>query len=248
MPSYFHWIPDDFPYVSTIPTAEQQTRCIGWLNRDQPYQTGVVDPHTISRLKTFEAYPIYHYRTATQNYCPLCCGEPKNQLNQLDSAAKHLGLAELRIIGTDGSIYAVPNNLSHLIQVHHYLPPNVFLTTLTNGLDPNSGEYHKSLQAILTAREQAVADFYPQAQKLTYEIQQAIKLLSQTTPLVSIILEQISQQYQRYGAFVLANLLRPPYDPLIISIFYNWQAGKLTSPALQQWLNRLDLITAKLAF
>jgi hypothetical protein len=175
-------------------------------------------------------------------------GEPKIQLNQPDSTAKHLGLAELRIIGTDGSIYAVPNNLTHLLQAHHYLPPKVFLTALTNGLDPNSSEYHKSLQAILTEREQASADFYPQAQKLTYEIQQAIKLLSQTNPLVSIILKQISQQYQRYGAFVLANLLLPPYAPLIISIFYHWQAGNLTSQALQQWLNRLDLTTAKLTF
>ncbi|MFD3163771.1 hypothetical protein [Herpetosiphon sp. NSE202] len=242
MDRYFPWMPDGWPYVATIPWLEPTTRCIGWLGHDQPYAIGRIEPQLLAKLQAYTPYSIYHYRTAQPSYCPLCAGEPTDQHGNIDQAAIGLGTAELRIIGADQQCYAVPNNLVHLIQIHRYQPPHHFLAAVASGLAPDSVAYQTQLQAILTERERAALAWYPQAKALTAEIESSINQLVQAKPAFMSILADISRKYQREGAFVLANLLQPPYAPLLIGLLYQWQMGDLTDLAVLQWLNRRNLL------
>ncbi|KPL91951.1 hypothetical protein [Herpetosiphon geysericola] len=137
----------------------------------------------------------------------------------------------------------MPNNLVHLIQIHHYQPPHHFLAAVASGLAPDSVAYQTQLQAILAEREWAAIEWYPQAKALTAEIESRINQLAQVKQTFMSILADISSKYQRAGAFVLANLLQLPYAPLLIALFYQWQAGDLTDLAVLQWLNRRNLLS-----
>ncbi|WP_124033445.1 hypothetical protein [Herpetosiphon llansteffanensis] len=210
MSRYFPWMPDGWPYVSTIPMLEPTSRCIGWLDPAQPYAMGQIEPQLLAKLPAYTPYSIYQYRTVQPSYCPLCGSEPKNHAGQPDQAASGLGTAELRIIGADQHSYAVPNNLAHLIQIHHYQPPQYFLAAVARGLTPDTVAYQNQLQAILAERERAALEWYPQAKALTAEIQHSISQLAQAKQPFITSLAQISRKYHRAGAFVLANLLQPP--------------------------------------
>ncbi|XSG77634.1 hypothetical protein ACP8Y2_11585 [Herpetosiphon llansteffanensis] len=203
---------------------------------------GQSEPQLLAKLQAYTPYSIYQYRTVQPSYCPLCGGEPKNHAGQPDQAASGLGTAELRIIGADQHSYAVPNNLVHLIEIHHYQPPRHFLAAVASGLAPDTVAYQNQLQAILAERERAALAWYPQAKALTAEIQHSISQLAQAKQPFIAILAQISRKYQRAGAFVLANLLQPPFAPLLIALFYQWQTGDLTDLAVLQWLNRRGLL------
>ena len=51
---------------------------------------------------------------------------------------------ELRVLGSDGVIYAAPAMLRHYITVHHYRPPEQFIQAVLHGLRPSSRTYDEA--------------------------------------------------------------------------------------------------------
>lgn len=55
---------------------------------------------------------------------------------------KHmLGFSEIRVISSEGTIYAAPDSILQRITHNGYVPPEEFLNALTNGVSPLSNEY-----------------------------------------------------------------------------------------------------------
>ena len=56
-----------------------------------------------------------------------------------------LGYAEIRVLGSDGRVFAAPNDIVGYILDEVYMPPAVFVEAVMNGIDPDSEAYQKYL-------------------------------------------------------------------------------------------------------
>lgn len=52
-----------------------------------------------------------------------------------------LGFSELRILSSNGIVYAVPNTILYSIDVHNYRPPQEFIDAVMNGYSVESADY-----------------------------------------------------------------------------------------------------------
>lgn len=59
-----------------------------------------------------------------------------------------LGVAEIRVFGAGGRIYAAPTLIYHYVAAHHYRAPHEFLQALRAGAKPPSREYFEALRAL----------------------------------------------------------------------------------------------------
>jgi hypothetical protein len=106
-------------------------RAVGWLGRDQPFETGHVPPEFCDRLVALlnTAYqPIF---TRGYHECELCQSDgPK-------------GIANLFVPG-DGVLMVCPELIVHYIKAHNYRPPEVFQMAVMACPDTGSVEYRRA--------------------------------------------------------------------------------------------------------
>ena len=86
-------------------------------------------------------------RTRGVHDCELCNDERAVSLRR-DGTDWLLGIAEIRVFGEGGRIYAAPNLIFHYVERHHYRPPDEFLVALVGECVPPSEEYFRRVAAL----------------------------------------------------------------------------------------------------
>jgi hypothetical protein len=112
-------------------------KSVGWLQGDYP--KGETDPKLVEILET---YP-------TKN---LCRGFHRCEYCENEKIAT--GNGEIWTIGKDGQVYASPKMIIHYIKDHNYLPPQEYIDSVLNGVDPNRDEeaYEKAIEDVIKTR------------------------------------------------------------------------------------------------
>ncbi|VAW61655.1 hypothetical protein MNBD_GAMMA09-3855 [hydrothermal vent metagenome] len=97
----------------------ENVRNIGWLDKRFDYSSGKVSSEVIKIIEIMLKNPQNIYRG--KHPCNLCA--PPNDVRPLCSS----GTGEIRVMGSDGIIYAAPTLILHYIIEHQYAPPDEFL-------------------------------------------------------------------------------------------------------------------------
>jgi len=118
---------------------------IGWLSVDHDFITGEVSDVFLEKLWEYSHFAIASKRGF--HTCDLCDAplKPESPIIEYSSESLKVGSAEIRIFGKSGKIYATPNLLFHYITEHSYVPPEEFIHSVENGLNPYSEEYRNKL-------------------------------------------------------------------------------------------------------
>lgn len=109
---------------------------IGWLNNDFDFPTGFVTWNFFSKLCELAQNPWQPFLFRGYHHCELC-QFPNHQ--ETYKASNNL------FIPFNNVIYVAPEMILHYINVHHYLPPAVFIEAVIQCPDMRSMEYKKSI-------------------------------------------------------------------------------------------------------
>lgn len=87
---------------------------VGWLDKSACFPNGIASERFVRTLSRLCEAPVRAARGI--HGCPFCPGP-------------HIatGNAEIRVLGSDGTVYAAPTLILHYVVVHHYLPPPEFI-------------------------------------------------------------------------------------------------------------------------
>jgi hypothetical protein len=116
--SYFA---DLTPHTYTRTTKGRTVLNVGWLDASYPVSTGIVPGDFVQILKRLTEMPMHLHRGV--HTCQFC-------LNHPDAPPATHGNGQIRVAGTDGIWYAAPVLILHYVQVHHYKPPEEFITAV----------------------------------------------------------------------------------------------------------------------
>ena len=101
---------------------------VGWLQKDQKFNVGEVPEGFIEKLNLYftKNNTVFHCRG--DHDCDFCdnCGSAS---------------CKIRVVSSDGKVYASPELIKHYIEMHHYLPPQDFIDAVMSGPVPGSTEY-----------------------------------------------------------------------------------------------------------
>lgn len=107
---------------------------VGWLAHDHSYETGIVDVRLIEKIQRMALKPVELYRG--EHTCELCIGpspilESGSNRGVINPdwarwASGRSSNGEIRV-SSGQTIFAAPVLIIHYIEVHHYLPPDLFL-------------------------------------------------------------------------------------------------------------------------
>jgi hypothetical protein len=137
------WLGHDAPDTALLRHAE--TRNIGWLGPGHKYPTCVLADEILETL--WQHCKVSVVQTRGFHRCEFCLGREFHRAKRR-SEELTLGSAEIRVFSTSGIIYAAPNLIYHYASVHHYCPPDEFLTALREGLCPPEPAYFDRLTEI----------------------------------------------------------------------------------------------------
>jgi hypothetical protein len=120
------------------------TMNVGWLGSRHDFECA--EPPDAILKTVWEHCKISVARTRGIHRCELC----DNQSYYAERDGEHLllGAAEIRVFSADGEIFAAPTLIYHYMQVHHYLPPDEFISALFEGLAPGSRAYFDRLKQL----------------------------------------------------------------------------------------------------
>lgn len=124
---------EDLSPCDYFPIDSQMT-AVGWLERGKPYATGAIDKSVYLKFVELLKNPWQFAIAGGVHKCDLC---------QFDAEAR--GGANL-FVPYRGVIYASPALITHYINAHHYLPPNVFCDAILACPPMRSLEYLKALR------------------------------------------------------------------------------------------------------
>lgn len=114
---------------------------VGWLERNQPYDTGRVPEAFAEALLAFCSEENLVCTTRAIRPCPLC-GE-RVAREAAEGGETRPGTGEIRVVGED-DIFAAPDLIHHYVAAHDYRPPQVFVDAVLHGPQPGSSE-HRAL-------------------------------------------------------------------------------------------------------
>ena len=104
---------------------------IGWLDLNQSFNQGFVEPAIILRIGELCRNPVN--RTRGWHKCPKCQEYPIREVIGADEKLLVLGDAEIHIFGKD-KVYVCPTLTYHYILKHGYAPPEEFLDAVASRL------------------------------------------------------------------------------------------------------------------
>lgn len=122
------------PY-SYWPTGGENAVNVGWLDGAHEFPTGEVPEGVVSALLRLALKDMVN-RTRGFHRCELCTEPDYPVKMEVDGQELALGSAEVRVKGTDGTVYAAPTLIAHYISEHGYRPPAPFVEAL---LEPGAG-------------------------------------------------------------------------------------------------------------
>ena len=109
-------------------------RAVGWLGTKFKFSTGKVSQQFFNKLCELAENPWQPMISPGFHICELC------QFQNYEHTAR--GTNNL-FIPFNGAIYVAPELIVHYINVHHYLPPIVFLDAVIQCPDMQSIDYKK---------------------------------------------------------------------------------------------------------
>lgn len=140
-----------YEYCKGSERADLPVLNIGWLDKSEPFPSGVTGQKFQERLFSYCLDKNVVYITRGFHFCNLC-GQSgiewaQNRQNYYGDGSKcmSLGFGEIRIIG-NSSIYAAPTLIYHYVNEHSYLPPDEFINAVLYGPKPESSEYREFLR------------------------------------------------------------------------------------------------------
>lgn len=159
---------NDLSFYDYLPGNPLETKNVGWLQRGHAYETVAPSEETLDLLWRFCKVSVMRMRGVHQ--CDLCV--PPSRVTAIQGTESVLlGSAEIRVFSKDGflplrqrlreessgllllrrsatpfGIYAAPNLIYHYVQVHHYRPPDEFLSALRDGPRPSDQQYFQWLK------------------------------------------------------------------------------------------------------
>jgi hypothetical protein len=99
---------------------------VGWISADHPFPTGDVPTGLVpALLRLVRDHPVNRVRSWEP--CSICTNAPYPIVMEFEGTKLHLGDAEIRVRGDDGSEYAAPSLIPHYIAEHRYAPPKRFV-------------------------------------------------------------------------------------------------------------------------
>jgi hypothetical protein len=123
---------------------------VGWLSDSKSFAKAMPSKETLSLVWSFCLVSVAQMRGIHD--CELCPatqdGEYGSEAAERDGQMLLLGSSEIRVFGTDGTIFAAPTLLYHYIYRHHYAPPDRFIEALGSGPKPPNEKYFKKLEAL----------------------------------------------------------------------------------------------------
>lgn len=119
----------------------ENTKNIGWLDKDYPYFKGKVSDEFIDKLWKYLNLNINRIRGFRN--CRLCTVPYKGTSEVVYKGESiMLGYEEIRVLSEDGKTsYAAPDLIYHYILNHEYKPPQEFIEAVLKGSKPGSIEY-----------------------------------------------------------------------------------------------------------
>lgn len=111
------YFPDLTPYTY-FPEASPLLN-VGWLDTSHPFTQGETPSEFLEKLRLLRESPV----KTTRGYhrCPFC------RDGKTSFTTEELSDAEIRVRGTDGTVYTSPCLIVHYVAVHRYLPPQKFI-------------------------------------------------------------------------------------------------------------------------
>lgn len=104
---------------------------IGWLDESVPFRTGDISSDAIAKLDVLCNQPVMLARGV--HVCPYCASSPRE-----------CGNGEIRVVSTEGTVFAAPALLRHYVSEHNYRPPDEFLIALEqNTIERHLAEMRK---------------------------------------------------------------------------------------------------------
>ncbi len=94
------------------------------------------DPAFVRKLTRYAKYRLNMVRSAM--------GEAQSVT--LDGETYALGFAEIRVIARDDTVYAAPDRIIAWVGNGSYMPPEVFVEAVMEGVDPDSAAYQQYLE------------------------------------------------------------------------------------------------------
>jgi hypothetical protein len=130
------WFADLTPY--TYSDVDRGALNVGWLDPDHEFLTGPPNPVFAGRLMQL---CVKHRMNVTRGWqnCGFC---PWDGLEKARAAGLYpiridfegedyaLGDAEIRVVHSDGRIFAAPNLIAHYVLEHRYAPPAEFVAAV----------------------------------------------------------------------------------------------------------------------
>ena len=121
------------------------TKNVGWLGLSKDFERAQPTCEILDALWRFCKVSVAQMRGVHE--CEFCSdGHVRN--SERNGEQLLLGTSEIRVFGSDGSIYAAPTLIYHYVEKHEYKPPEEFLEALAKGPTPPSPDYFDRLRSM----------------------------------------------------------------------------------------------------
>ncbi len=133
------FIPDlsEYTYANSA-FGRPGTKAIGWLTLGHSFPTATPKEKDLDLLWQHCSISVARMRGGHDcEFCPVGSA----RYAERNGEKRLLGVAEIRVFSRDGKVYASPTLIYHYVAVHHYLPPDEFLSALREGPHPPTQEY-----------------------------------------------------------------------------------------------------------
>jgi hypothetical protein len=133
------------PYIyCNLPLSGPRTRNVGWLGSTHAYGKAKPTEDLLDLLWNYCKVSVVQTRGIHEcEFCPV--GREHRDAERKGERLK-LGSSEIRVFGSDGTIYAAPTLIYHYVSAHNYNPPQEFARALSEGPSPPSPDYFERLQ------------------------------------------------------------------------------------------------------
>jgi hypothetical protein len=137
---------EDLSYYCYVKRAAERAfvQNIGWLSNRYSFDKFDPPQDLLDALWSFCSVAVY--QTRGWHLCELCSSPRWGIPEERAGRRLFLGSAEIRAFSKPGVIYAAPNLIYHYVSVHHYKPPDEFLSALMEGPRPPMPEYFDELE------------------------------------------------------------------------------------------------------
>ena len=120
--------------------GDRHAKNVGWLSKDHEFRTEAPEPSFLDALRSFCSHPIIEHRG--YHRCEFCRPSIDEQIMaNWDGSSMKLGSKIICVFGGDTTVYLSPDLIFHYVKVHHYAPPEEFVTAVVSGPQPGTAEY-----------------------------------------------------------------------------------------------------------